>query len=136
MKKRFLKRIIFAVGFFSFAINTQAAEIKTLILLNHFTKPIQFSIGTNPDVLPDFPQNFSLATNGSSSSKMQDTGKNAYIRGEVTAESKSNHVFFAVGLKNQEIDFHGYISKGIAYSMKNNTIVFCTPEDYKPNHHC
>ena len=104
-----------------------------ITIINHFDKPLQFKIGVNPEILPDFPIKFMIAANNQMSSKVIDTKKETYIHTEVN-QGKSG--YWGVDVENNKTHIHGYLSKGIAYSWKTETIIFCTPEEYKKHGFC
>lgn len=105
-----------------------------LTIKNHFTSPLSFIVGINPNVLPDLPQNFTLDNNKSIRTKVLNIGKKSYIR---VIDDKKNNAFWSVGIENNKVKVHGYIGSGIAYSWKEgNVVTFCTPEDYKKKLSC
>jgi|GEM_PF-6057952 hypothetical protein len=113
--------------------SAQAKKVTDLVIINHFDKSLTYTVGTNPELLPDLPQTFSLATGDQIGSKVADLQKEAYIRAE---DSNSHSAFFGVELVDNTVKFHGYVGKGIAYSWNTRSIVFCTPEEYKQKHSC
>lgn len=118
------------------AISPFTAEAKNsdeLQLINHYNQPLTFTVGINPDVLPDFPVNFTIVPNDQLQTRVINLNKEAYIRGE---DSNNHSVFFGVDIKDRNVQVHGYIAKGVAYSWKAGTLVFCTPEEYKSKGTC
>jgi len=110
-----------------------ASDTHSVTLINHYNLPMSFTVGRNPDVVPDFPVNFTLNPNEQLTSSVLDIQKEAYIRGE---DANKNYDFFGVDIENNATVIHGYLSKGIAYSWNNDTIIFCTTDEYKSKHHC
>lgn len=104
-----------------------------LTIVNHFDKALQFNININPQVLSDFSDTFTIESGNQASSKVEDIGKEAYLRVEDGADDKA---FWGVEISNNKVYIHGYISKGVAYSWKESTVTFCTPDEYKKNHGC
>lgn len=102
-------------------------------IVNHFKQSLTFVVGINPQVLPDLPDHFNLADGAQIKSRVLNMQKEAYIR----AQDDENHsAFWGVEIVNGKTTFHGYIGKGIAYSWKDEVIVFCTPEEYQKNKSC
>lgn len=117
-----------------FIISPVFAHENLVTFVNHYDRPISYTIGINPEMLPDLPVNFILQPNEQIQSSMINAGKEeAYIRG---ADGNGGSVFFGMELINEQIIFHGYISKAIAYSWKDKTLIFCTPEEYKIKKSC
>ncbi|KTD66339.1 hypothetical protein [Legionella spiritensis] len=105
-----------------------------LTIVNHFDKPMHWMITINPQVLPGLPAEFSLMVNEQVSTEVLATGKEAYLAGR---DDEQGNVFWGVEVAHDQLVFHGYISKAIAYSWSNDTITFCTPEEYKKSGgHC
>lgn len=119
---------LFAISPLSHAENTNE-----LIIVNHFDQALNFVVGKNPDVLPDLPQTFLLTTNDQIQTAVIDLQKSAYIRVE---GSDNRSAFWGVNVIDNKVTIHGYISKGIAYSWKNQIVTFCTPEEYKKQKSC
>jgi hypothetical protein len=134
MKKITLKNFLKVCSFsLIFPVITQAQTNQQLTLINHFDKPISYIITINPDVLPDLPKTFDLASNTQISTNVLDLQKQAYLSGK---DAEKGNVFFGVEVVDNKLKIHGYIGKNIAYSWKNNVITFCTPEEYKQKHSC
>lgn len=111
-----------------------AQENHQVSLINHFSKPLSFVVGINPQVLPGFPKQFALKPNEQITSTVLDLKKESYIRGE---DDQKDFVFFGVALVENQVKIYGYLSKNVAYSWKNQVITFCMPEFYKNNgKHC
>lgn len=117
-------------------IAAHADDSKPFTIVNHYNKTLNYTVGINPQVLQDLPETFSLSPTESISARILNQGKEAYIRVNDGGEPKPNSAFWGLELVNDQIKFHGYLGKGIAYSWKGQTITFCTPEDYKKNHSC
>lgn len=119
----------------SFALTSAHAttdDTHTLVIKNHFDKPLRFEIHLNPTTVPDLPNAFSLDPNSMITTKVLDE-KEAYIR---VKDVKKDYAYWGVEIKFDKVLVHGYLSKGIAYSWNAKTIVFCTPEEYKTKHSC
>lgn len=116
-----------------FSSLAMAVQDNELIIVNHYNKPLDFTISRNQEVLPDFPVKFVIDVQASATSKVVDIQKETYIR---TVDSDAKSGFWGVDVENNKTHIHGYVSKGIAYSWKMQTITFCTPEDYKKNGSC
>ncbi|VVC75337.1 hypothetical protein AQUSIP_06260 [Aquicella siphonis] len=114
-------------------LSVNAKNANDLIIVNHFDRSLTFTVGINPDVLPDFPATFTLSTQAQAESRVLDLNKEAYIRVE---DSNNHSAFFGIDIEKQAVTVHGYVSKGIAYSWKSNTVVFCTPDEYKTKRSC
>ena len=135
MKLSIQKNIIKSLAALAICLPIASYAANTLTLINHFDKSLSFMIKINPNVVPEFPTNFSLATNSQIQSTVVDINKEAYIRAEEVGNNAHN-AFFGVEIKNNKTKIYGYIGKGIAYSWKTDTITFCTPEEYKKKHSC
>ncbi|EKD72115.1 MAG: hypothetical protein ACD_46C00004G0009 [uncultured bacterium] len=115
-------------------VNTQAnAATNQLTITNHFNSELKFIVGKNPDVLPDLIPTFTLAPQEQIQTKVVDIQKEAYIRSE---DKKNNYTFWGVNVENNQIKIRGYQSKGIAYSWTNDSVTFCTPDEYKKKNAC
>lgn len=111
-----------------------AQDVSEIDIVNHFDKPLNFIVGTNPQVLPDLPQNFTLGVNEQTKTKVLDIQKEAYIHAD--EGSADHYAFWGVEVENSQAKFHGYLDKGIAFSWNKRVIVFCTPEEYKKHNSC
>jgi hypothetical protein len=116
-----------------FTTLSYANQNNELTIINHFGKPLQLKINVNHEVLPDFPVKFTLAVNSQINSKVVDIKKETYL---VTEDGQGNSGFWGVDIENNKTHIHGYRSKGLAYSWKEQVIVFCTPEEYKKHKAC
>lgn len=112
---------------------SQADNTHELTLINHYKHALSFKVGINPDVLPDITDNLKIEPNQQIKTRVIDTGKEAYIRGE---DKDNNSAFFGVQIVNDKNKVYGYVSKGIAFSWNTEKVVFCTPDDYKDNGSC
>lgn len=112
---------------------TYAKNTYEFAIINHFDKPLFFTITINPNVIPDLQQNFSLAKHMQIKTKVLDLGKESYIRVD---DNHSHSAFWGIEIANNKINVHGYIGKGIAYSWSDKKIIFCTPEEFKKNDSC
>ena len=112
------------------AFNANAESLK---LVNHFGKDLKVIVGRNPEVLSDFQKEFILANNHTMSSRFSMSNKEAYLRAEDTA---NNYGFFGVELRDQNVNVHGYLSRGLAYSWDQGVITFCTPSFYIKRNGC
>lgn len=110
-----------------------ANQNNKLVIVNHFDKPLQYTISENHEGLPELPVTFKLEVNGVANSKVIDIQKESYV-GAIDDEGKTG--FWGVDIEGNKTHFHGYVSQGIAYSWKAETIIFCTPADYKKNGQC
>ena len=110
-----------------------ANQNNEIIIINHFDKALQYTISVNHEVLPDLPTTFKLNVGDVATSKVVDIQKETYLR---TADDEGHSGFWGVDVENNKTHIHGYYSKGLAYSWNEQTIIFCTPEDYKKNGHC
>lgn len=133
MKNKLLAIVAICSTIISFTIH--AAAEHTIVITNHYNKPIDFIITINPDVLPDLSNEFTLGANAKIETRVLGDEKEAYIAGEEKGKSE-NIVFWGVEILNQKVEFHGYMSRDIAYSWNTNTITFCSPEEYKKHGHC
>lgn len=115
------------------SLSANASLENEITIVNNFDHSLSYTIGINPELLPDLPVNFTLDTNGQAHSKFSDLKKEAYIRVE---DGSGYSAFWGVELVDNKVIFHGYIDKGIAYSWNSNTIVFCTPDEYKKKRSC
>jgi hypothetical protein len=104
-----------------------------LAIVNHFNKSLSFQVGINPEVLPDWSHTFNLAVNENTSSRVLNTGKEAYIS---VRDNNNDYAFWGVMIANQQTKIFGYLSKGIAFSWTKQAITFCTPEEYHQKGHC
>ena len=120
-------------SFTIFPIVAQAQDVNELIIVNHFDKSLTYFVGRNPDVLPDLSEKFTLAPGNQVTSKVLDLKKEAYIRAE---DNNEHSAFWGVEVENNHTKIHGYLSHGIAYSWNTQTVVFCTPEEYKKKNSC
>lgn len=134
IKKHFISSLI--ISSFALPIAVNAQDSKEFTIINHFDKTLNYTVGINPQVLPDLPSPFSLPTSGVIKAHILNQGKEAYIRVVDDSTPKPNQAFWGIELVNDQIKFHGYIGKGIAYSWKAQTITFCTPEEYRKNRSC
>lgn len=115
-------------------LTTSILAANHLYLVNHYHKPLQFILGFTPEMLPDLPGNFTLQQGAQISSQVVDmAGKEAYLRAE---DDSDNSTFFGVEVVDNKTIIHGYIAKNIAFSWSDETVTFCTPEDYQKNQHC
>lgn len=113
-----------------------------LTIVNHFGKPLAFTITINPDVLPDLQKTFTVAQADSVHTTVLEfvkrgdeyVNKESYIR--VDDGERAHNAFWGVKVDNKHVKIYGYIGKGIAYSWKGSRVIFCTPEDYKKHHGC
>lgn len=121
----FLSLLIFPVAY--------GKDMKTLTVINHFDRPINWLISINPDVLPGFPQEFTLAPFSEIKTEVVDLHKPSYLSG---IDDQKNTAFWSIELVGNQLSFHGYVSHGIAYSWTSDTITFCTPQEYGKNGHC
>ncbi len=112
---------------------SQAQDTNQLTIINHFDKSLNFFIGRNPDVLPDLSEKFTVAPGAQISSRVVDVSHQAYIRAE---DEQKDFVFWGVEINNNQVDVHGYLSDGVAYSWDNEKIVFCSPDEYKKKNSC
>ena len=111
-----------------------AQDVSEISIVNHFDKPLSFIVGTNPEILPDLPANFTLGVDNQIKTKVLDVKKEAYIHAD---DGNQDHfAFWGVEVENSQAKFHGYLSKAIAFSWNTKTIVFCTPEEYKKHNSC
>jgi len=110
-----------------------AQNVNEITIVNHFDKALNFVVGINPSSLPDLPEHFTLSPNNQIKTRVLDNNKEAYVRAE---DDSNDSAFWAIEVKAGKPEFHGYISKGIAYSWNTQTIVFCTPEEYKKHNSC
>lgn len=108
------------------------AQGNKLTLINHYSHPLTVIVGINPNTVPDFPQPLSIAPNAQVSSQVVVQGPEAYIRAE---DGNGHYGFFGVEYKDQ-LKIYGYMSKGLAFSWKNGTITFCSPEEYRQHKTC
>lgn len=127
----FISAILVSVS--SFPLSSNASEIYNLTIVNHFDKALSFLITINPQALPNLPKTFSIAQNNSLQTRILDIEKESYLHVD---DKGKNNAFWGVEIKDQKLKFHGYLSKGLAYSWRDNQIVFCTPEEYQRNHSC
>lgn len=104
-----------------------------VVIVNHYDKPLDFIISVNQDVLPDLPMQFSLQPNEKVRTRLVDTQKQSYILAE---DNSKNLGFWGVEVSEGMAKFHGYTSKGIAFSWNNDSIIFCTPEAYQEHSAC
>ena len=112
---------------------TVLADNTKITIVNHFDKTMSFVITINPKVLPDLSENFTLAPNDQITTQVLDMQKEAYIHGD---DGTDNSTFWGIKVEKSQAKFHGYISKGIAFSWNTQMIVFCTPEEYKKHNTC
>lgn len=117
----------------AFSISAYAKD-NQLTIVNHFDQPLNFKVGLQHEVLPDLPVTFKLDINEQVVSKVLDLKKQAYIR--TTGDTEEKSAFWGVEVVNDMTHIHGYVSKSIAYSWKMETIIFCTPEEYKQKGSC
>lgn len=115
------------------SVNSYAIDTK-MTIINHFNQTLHVQVGINPDVLPNFPEKFDLAVGAQKSSTVRDTGKEAYL--PISTDNPEQSAFFGVEVLDNKTKFYGYVSKGIAFSWDNETIIFCTPEEYQKKNHC
>lgn len=111
----------------------QAESQKEVTIVNHFDRALPYTVKINPAVLPDLPTTFTLAPGEQIHTRVLDIKKEAYIG---TSDNNGHTAFFGLEVVNDKLRFYGYIGKGIAYSWNTNTIVFCTPEEYKQKKGC
>jgi len=108
-------------------------NINTLTLISHFNYPIRWIISENPDVLPGFTTEFTLAPFSEIKTQVLDLQKEAYLSG---IDEQQNNAFWGIEVVDNQLVIHGYRSKNIAYSWTSNTITFCTPDEYNKQGHC
>lgn len=106
------------------------------LIKNDFDQPLIFKATINAEVLKNLPTSLPQGESAEVVLVASDeVTKQAYIRTEDQNNAK-NSAFWGIGIEKQHIQFHGYISKKIAFSWKSNVIIFCTPEAYKSKHAC
>ena len=128
-----MKNIAALLCLLSLATTSFGQSVPLLHIINHYDASLHFLIGRNPEVLPEFPADFSLFSGKEAQSRIADVGKEAYIR----VEDKEGHsAFWGVELSQQKAKLHGYLAHGIAYSWHEGTITFCTPADYQAHKKC
>lgn len=131
MKRAFNLLITLIICMYACVSFADNSHIMTIV--NHFDAKLDYTIGINPQIIPDLPENFSLEPGGKISAEVLDTGIEAYIR---VATTNKRSAFWGIEVMKNKLMFHGYLDIGIAYSWKGNTITFCTPEEYKQKNHC
>lgn len=104
-----------------------------LTIINHYDKPLTFTVGINPHILPDLYPQFNLAQNDQVTSRVLNINHEAYLG---VKDNYNHNAFWGVDVENNQVKIHGYIGKGIAYSWKNSVVTFCTPEEYQKNKSC
>lgn len=124
-----------SASFFVLLSTSVYASDTELTLINHFNHAIDFVVGINPEVLPDFHGKFTLQTQEQIKTQVLDNDKEAYINGK-NQDAKADFAFFGVKDENSKTVIHGYLSSGIAYSWSNDILTFCTPEEYKKKKSC
>ncbi|OGT57623.1 MAG: hypothetical protein A3F14_04800 [Gammaproteobacteria bacterium RIFCSPHIGHO2_12_FULL_43_28] len=123
---------LFAMTNLIFTTSVLAAD-NEIVLINHFDHALNYTIGINPQVLPDLPEKFTINPDNTAKSIILDIQKEAYLRLE---DNEKHSGFFGVELIDGKAKIHGYLSKGVAYSWKGGTVTFCTPEEYKKKNAC
>jgi hypothetical protein len=105
-------------------------------IINHYPHALQFML-SNPEVVPDLQEQFTLPVNGTIKSRVIKTSEksSAYLYTQDETDDKKN-AFFAAEDVPDGVKIHGYRSVGIAYSWNTNTVIICSPEEYKKHHGC
>lgn len=129
MKKLFFKLTLFLL---CLSVNSAYAQIiQSVKLINHTDAPLDFVITHHPEIVPDFPEEFSLTPGETLVSSVKE-GSQAYL----SANQEELNAFF--GVESQAI--HGYIAIGIAFSWKTLNkqahITFCAPTVYDEKTGC
>lgn len=124
-KLSFVSTVIIASGLFLPACALASSE---LTIINHFNKPLSYTIGINPEVMPDVPATFKLEPQQQVATQIVNLGKEAYIS---VNDDQSHNAFWGVNVVDGQTKVYGYLSKGIAFSWDTQQIVFCTPLDYQ-----
>src|SRR3990167_3144546 len=89
---------LFATMFLiSFSSISFALDENEMTIINHFQQSLDFTVGINPFVVPDFPENFTLVDLDQIKSKVLDIHRESYIR---VKDNENHSAFFGVQVKN------------------------------------
>lgn len=129
-----IRKLLVAFGISALSNFSYAENTGDITIVNHFNKPLVYTITINPDVLPELPQpNFTLMPNQEVTTPILDLQKETYMNVD---DKESHYAFWGVEWKNNHIQFYGYLSSGIAFSWTEHTITFCTPAEYQRKNKC